>query len=110
MRFISSGKACTPRASPQNIKLVNRVRTNKPITPLMLLNFGHYVVLFLFDTVVVDGLVLSLWRPAFLRLPATMNRESMKRHVLLSIPVGLIAGIGLTALSTAISCSMVLSG
>ena len=76
---------------------------------LLLLNFGHYVVLFLFDTVVVDGLVLSVWRPGFLQLPEAMGRESMKRHMLLSIPVGVMAGIGLTALSTAISYSLLLS-
>jgi hypothetical protein len=62
----------------------------------------------LFDTVVVDGLVLSVWRPGFLQLPEGMDGESMKRHMLLSIPVGMMAGIGLTALSTVISYSLVL--
>lgn len=77
---------------------------------LMLLNFGHYAILFLFDTVVVDGLVLSMWRPGFLQLPEAMGGESMKRHMLLSIPVGLMVGIGLSALSTVISYKLVLSG
>ena len=67
------------------------------------MNFGHYLLLFLFDTLVIDGLVLAVWRPAFLRLPDAMGGESMKRHMLLSIPVGTVAGIGLSAVSTVIS-------
>ena len=70
---------------------------------LFLLNFGHYLILFLFDTAVIDGLVLSVWRPRFLQLPGAIGRESMKKHILLSIPIGMLAGIGLTAVSTALS-------
>ena len=70
---------------------------------LFLLNFGHYLILFVFDTVVIDGLVLSVWRPGFLRLPDAIGSESMKKHILLSIPVGVVAGICLTAVSTAVS-------
>ena len=70
---------------------------------LFLLNFGHYLILFVFDTVVIDGLVLAVWRPGFLRLPDDMGGESMKRHILISIPVGTVAGLGLAALSTAAS-------
>jgi hypothetical protein len=71
--------------------------------PLFLLNFGHYLILFVFDTAVIDGLVLSVWRPGFLQLPDAIGAESMKKHILLSIPVGVVAGIGLTAVSTAVS-------
>lgn len=70
---------------------------------LFLLNFGHYLILFVFDSVVIDGLVLSAWRPRFLHLPDAIGRESMKKHILISIPVGAAAGIVLTASSTAIS-------
>ena len=70
---------------------------------LFLLNFGHYLILFIFDTVVIDGLVLSVWRPRFLQLPDAIGWESMKRHILLSIPIGTVVGIGLTAVSTVIS-------
>jgi len=66
---------------------------------LFLLNLGHYLILLIFDSVVIDGLVLSVWRPGFLQLPDAIGRESMKRHILLSIPIG----VGLTAASTAIS-------
>lgn len=70
---------------------------------LFLLNLGHYVILFVLDTVVIDGLVLSVWRPGFLRLPDAMGWESMKRHILLSVPIGTAFGIVLAAVSTAIS-------
>jgi hypothetical protein len=70
---------------------------------LLLLNFGHYCILFLFDTAVIDGLVLSVWRPRFLRLTSALGPESMKEHMLKSIPVGLVAGVGLTAVSTTLS-------
>ena len=71
--------------------------------PLFLLNFGHYLILFIFDTVVIDGLVLSVWRPGFLQLSDAIGAESMKKHILLSIPVGTVAGIGLTVISTVVS-------
>lgn len=70
---------------------------------LYLLNFGHYFILFLFDTVVIDGLVLGIWRPGFLKLSDEIGAQSMKQHILISIPVGIIAGIALTAISSAIS-------
>ena len=70
---------------------------------LFLLNFLHYLILFIFDSVVIDGLVLSVWRPGFLRVPDAMGWESMKRHILLSIPIGTVIGAALVAASTAIS-------
>lgn len=70
---------------------------------LWALNLAHCVVLFLYDTVVIDWLVLARWRPGFLRLPEAMGGESMRRHILLSMPVGLLAGLALSALSTAVS-------
>jgi hypothetical protein len=68
-----------------------------------LLNYSVYLILFLFDTFFIDGFVLAIWRPAFLKLPDEMGRESMKKHILISIPIGLLLGIILTLISTAIS-------
>lgn len=80
----------------------------KPDTlPLFLLNYGHYLILFLFDSLVIDGLVISIWRPRFLHLPNVMNSESMRKHVLISIPVGLVAGMVLAGLSTLASYFLV---
>jgi hypothetical protein len=77
---------------------------------LFLLNYGHYLMLFLFDTAVIDGLVLGVWRPGFLRLPDAMGGESMKKHILISIPIGVVAGLGLSAISTAVSYFTLFSG
>lgn len=55
------------------------------------------------ETVVIDGLVLSVWRPGFLQLSDAIGGESMKKHMLLSIPIGTATGAGLTAISTVIS-------
>jgi hypothetical protein len=77
---------------------------------LFLLNFGHYLLLFLFDTAVIDGLVLGVWRPGFLKLPDATGAESMKKHILASIPVGTVAGVGLAAVSTVISYFTLFSG
>ena len=77
---------------------------------LLLLNMAHYLVLLLCDTLVIDGLVLAVWRPSFLQLPEAMGGKSMRKHMLRSIPVGLVAGIALSAFSTAISSSLVVGG
>jgi hypothetical protein len=50
-----------------------------------LLEFGHYLILFMFDAVVIDDLVLSVRRPGFLQLPEAIGAESMKKHILLYI-------------------------
>jgi hypothetical protein len=70
---------------------------------LFLLNYGVYLILFLFDTLVIDGYVISIWRPGFLQLPDAMGKESMKKHILASIPVGLFIGAILTFISTTTS-------
>jgi hypothetical protein len=70
---------------------------------LFILNYGVYLILFLFDTFFIDGYVLAIWRPGFLHLPDEMGKESMKKHILISIPVGLGIGVLLTTISTATS-------
>ena len=70
---------------------------------LFLLNYGVYIILFLFDTFFIDGFVLAVWRPAFLQIPDEMGKESMKKHILISIPIGLLIGAILTLTSTTAS-------
>jgi hypothetical protein len=70
---------------------------------LFLLNFLIYTILFMFDTVFIDGFVLSIWRPNFLELPDEMGKESMQKHILISIPIGIVIGLVLTLISTTIS-------
>ena len=70
---------------------------------LFLLNYSVYVLLFLFDTFVIDGFVIPVWRPAFLRIPAAMGKGSMQKHILISLPIGLFVGAILTLLGTALA-------
>ncbi len=70
---------------------------------IYLLNLALYLILFLFDTVVIDGLVLARWRPGFLRLSNEIGRDSMKEHIRKSIPIGLAFGIFLAAVSAALT-------
>jgi hypothetical protein len=71
--------------------------------PLFLLNLAHYLILFLFDTFFIDAFVLGYWQPDFLKLSEQMGRESMREHILVSLPVGTVFGIFLAGLSTVIS-------
>ncbi|MFX0065768.1 MAG: hypothetical protein ACFFC7_26645, partial [Candidatus Hermodarchaeota archaeon] len=74
---------------------------------LFLLNYGLYFALFLYDTLIIDLLVLGVWHPAFLKLPAVEGDvPSVKQHLKLSLPVGIVAGLVLTLISTLISYFM----
>lgn len=69
---------------------------------IFLLNYALYGILFLYDTLVIDILVLAIWRPGFLRIPQQMNTESMRVHVQASLARGgFIVGI-LALVSTVI--------
>jgi hypothetical protein len=70
---------------------------------LYTLNLTLYLILFLFDTIVIDGFVLGYWRPTFLQLPESMGWTSMKEHMLKSIPVGTFFGLIIALVSTIIS-------
>lgn len=70
---------------------------------LFLLNFALYLILFIFDTFFIDGFMLSIWRPAFLQLPDEMGKESIKKHILISIPIGLVIGAILSLIGTTIT-------
>lgn len=70
---------------------------------LLILNLVLFLILFLFDTLVIDGFVLGYWRPDFLHLPDAMGWESMKEHMLKSIPAGIAFGLVLSLLSSVIT-------
>ena len=74
---------------------------------LFLLNMSLYLILFLFDTLIIDGFVLARWRPAFLHLSDQLGRESMREHITRSIPVGIVFGLIISGLSAAISCFVI---
>ena len=70
---------------------------------LFFINYAVYLILFLFDTLFIDWYVLSIWRPAFLQIPDEMGKESMKKHIPISIPIGFVIGAVLTLISTTTS-------
>lgn len=76
---------------------------------LFLLNMAHYLVLFLFDTLFIDAFVLGYWQPGFLKLSDQLEPESMRKHILISLPAGAVFGVLLAGLSSAISYFLVLS-
>ena len=62
-------------------------------------NYGLFLLIFLYDTIVVDYFVILIWRPGFLQLPDEMNRQSMMKHIKISLfkaPV-IVAVISLVA-------------
>jgi hypothetical protein len=70
---------------------------------LYALNLGLYLILFLFDTIVIDGFVIGYWRPVFLQLPEAMGAQSMREHIKKSIPVGTVFGLIVSLVCTAVS-------
>ena len=78
-------------------------RREVSFTGLYLLNYALYIVLVIYDTFVIDYLVIVKWRPKFLLIPETMNAQSMRKHIIASIPVAPTLGLLLTALSTSIA-------
>jgi hypothetical protein len=70
---------------------------------LLLLNLILYLILFAFDTLIIDAVVLGAWRPSFLRLPHELGSSSMTAHIRRSLPVGLIAGVLLALVTATIS-------
>ena len=70
---------------------------------LLLLNYALYLLLFLYDTFVIDYIVIGKWRPGFLLLPEEMNAESMAVHIRISLVVGPILGLGIILIGVLIS-------
>ena len=68
---------------------------------LFLINYGLYLFLFLYDTLIIDILVLCIWRPSFIRIPDREGFTSIKHH-LWTLPIGSILGAAATLLSTSL--------
>lgn len=61
-------------------------------------NFCMIIALVLYDSLIIDLLVIGVWRPPFLHLPDHYNMESMIRHVKKTFIVGWIFIIPLTVI------------
>jgi len=67
------------------------------------LNLTLILILITYDTLVIDWFVIGHWRPAFLELPAAMDREQMKEHIHRTFITGPIFALLLAALSAGVT-------
>ena len=67
--------------------------------PLLGLNLALILILITYDTLVIDWWVIGYWRPAFLKLPAKMDKVQMKEHIRRSFYVAPVFGLLLALLS-----------
>ena len=70
---------------------------------IFLLDLALYWMWFLYDTLVIDWLVLGKWRPKFLKIPDEMGKESMTEHIRKSLFVGTLSGIVLALVASGIT-------
>lgn len=70
---------------------------------LFILDLALYWIWFLYDTLVIDWLVLGKWRPKFLKIPDAMGKESMAEHIRKSLLVGILSGIALALTASGIT-------
>lgn len=89
-----------------NVVGLRPYREDLTFLSIFALNLALYLILFIYDTVFIDGFVIGIWRPKFLQLPEEMGAESMREHILKSILPGIIFGILISGVSALISYSI----
>ena len=77
------------------------VDASVPFTRLLANNYLVYIFWLLFDTLVIDILVVTLWHPTFVRLPDREAHGSVIYH-LRTIPRGLMLGVPVVLTATGI--------
>lgn len=75
--------------------------------PLFALNFGLILLLEIYDTLVIDWWVIGHWRPAFLNLPDTMDKQQMKEHICKSLVTAPLFGLLLALASAGITTYLI---
>jgi hypothetical protein len=70
---------------------------------LFLLNLGLILLLIIYDSLVIDWWVIGHWRPKFLNLPDSMDKNQMKDHIARTFIAGPILGLLLALFSTLIT-------
>lgn len=83
-----------------NLRLQTLCMEPPRFTLLFLNSFGIFLMIHLFDLIVIDYLLIVLWHPKFLNLPNTEYYTSIRPHIkgfAKGIPIGLVAsGIAAT--------------
>jgi hypothetical protein len=69
---------------------------------VLMTNFVFVLLLSLYDALVIDILVLGIWKPTFLPIPEDVTLESMKLHVKKQFTVGWIFLLPIILISSAI--------
>jgi len=80
-----------------------RIHSGFTFWQIFWLNFALMMILVVYDSIVIDWLVIAKWRPAFLKIPDEMNAESMKKHILFTIPVAPVICAVIAAISAGAS-------
>ncbi|PWI46737.1 hypothetical protein CEE45_15215 [Candidatus Heimdallarchaeota archaeon B3_Heim] len=88
--------------SISTISSLGSYRGNADFMAIFVFNYVLYLILFLYDTLIIDILILVKWHPNFLRLPDEEVFTSAKYHLKTLIP-GSILGLPLTAISVLLS-------
>lgn len=76
-----------------NIRLINHSKEAINLMSLWLNAFGIFMIMHLFDLIIIDYLVVVKWHPKFLNLPDTLYYNSMRPHLegfLRGIPFGMV--------------------
>lgn len=84
------------------LSLVRQVAMLK-FWPLFGLNLTLILILIVYDTLVIDWWVIGHWRPSFLQLPDSMDREQMKVHIRRSFVAAPLFALLLAALSACVT-------
>ncbi len=71
---------------------------NADFIGIFVLNYALYLLLFLYDTLIIDIVILVKWHPDFLQLPDEEVFNSATYHLKTLIP-GSIIGLAVTAIS-----------
>jgi len=67
--------------------------------PVFGLNLVLIIILIIYDSLVIDWLVIGHWRPAFLQLPEAMDKDQMVEHIRRTLYVAPFFALLLAALS-----------
>jgi len=84
--------------SVSTISSLDIYRNNADYIGIFVLNYALYLLLFLYDTFIIDIVILVKWHPNFLHLPDDEVFTSVNYHLRTLIP-GSILGLAVTAIS-----------
>lgn len=82
--------------------LINSLPENPSFLQFFLNSFGIFLVIHIYDLIIVDYLIIVKWHPKFLKLPNTEYYTTMKPHYegfVKGFPIGVIASLLVSLIS-----------